>query len=166
LSPAEVILAEFEHELASTRRMLERIPDQHLDYRPHAKSADLGFLGMHIAQQPDWGVAVLERSELDLLTLPSPPRATSARELVDQLERSAADFRASLGRATAESFLQPWTLRMGEQAIFTLPKAAVLRSMVMNHLVHHRGQLSVYLRLLDVPVPGIYGPSADEPFGS
>lgn len=166
MSPAEVFLSEFEHELASTRRMLERVPDQHLDFRPHAKSATLGYLAQHIAQQPDWGVAVLDRDELDLTKLPSPSVPSSHREILDALEAAATRFCASLEKATAESFGAPWTLKMGDQVIFTLPKAAVLRSVVMNHLYHHRGQLSVYLRLLDVPVPGIYGPSADEPFGS
>lgn len=164
MSPAAAFLAEFEHEIAITRRMLERVPAQHLDYRPHAKSADLGYLAMHIANQPSWGTAIMQETELDLATFRGPARPTSTAALLDELDRCAAAYRDALQSATPGSFAESWTLRMGSHVIVTLPRAAILRSLVMNHLIHHRGQLSVYLRLLDVPVPGTYGPSADEPF--
>lgn len=159
---ADAPLPEFDHEMTNTRKMLERVPDDRLDYRPHEKSYTLLELASHVSNLPTWATMTLASTELDL-EQPfdrEPPRTTE--ELLAEFDRTSSEARTALDAATADALTVPWTLRSGEHEIFTLPRAAVLRSFVLNHLIHHRAQLSVYLRLLDVPVPGMYGPSADE----
>ena len=156
-------LADYEHELATTRRVLERVPEEHLAWKPHAKSFSLGQLARHIAQIPHWLNVTLETSELDPSGIPRVADPTSTREIMDAFEKHAAESTAALKAASAEALKEPWTLSNGERAIFTLPKSAVTRGFVISHMIHHRAQLSVYLRLLDVPVPATYGPTADEP---
>lgn len=162
---AETLLPEFDREMATTRRLLERIPDDRLAWAPHPRSMALGALAEHLGQLGVWGQLTIGASEVDLETMTRPPdyQPLATREaLLAHFDRETAACRAALVGRTDAELMAPWTLRRGAQAFFTMPKAACWRTFVMNHLVHHRGQLSVYLRLLDVPLPSIYGPSADE----
>ncbi len=164
MSIAETLLPEFDHEMGVTRRLLERLPDGQFAWKPHDKSMSLGRLGEHVAELPTWVSIAIEHGEFDLAReRPSGYQAPATRDaLVAFFDANVASARAALAGRTDAELLAPWTLKQGETVIFTMPKAAVLRSFVLNHHVHHRGQLSVYLRLCDVPVPSMYGPSADE----
>lgn len=160
---ASAFIAELEHEAATTRKCLERIPADKFDWKPHEKSMTFGALASHIAEMFSWTPATLDHPELDFAKMdykPFEPR--SSEELVEFLDKNVAEAVTTLRNAPDERFMETWTLKNGEQTYFTLPKVAVMRSFVMNHIVHHRGQLSVYLRLNDIAVPSIYGPSADE----
>lgn len=164
--PLKVIaLGDLETELATTRRVLERLPEEHFDWKPHARSMSLGALATHVATVPFYGTAVLQGQEFDVTApLPPNPVATTRDELLRRFDETASAFRAVLADADDLSLREPWTLRAGKRVVFTVPRIGVLRGMVVSHMVHHRGQLSVYLRLLDVSVPSIYGPTADEPW--
>lgn len=156
------LLPEFDQEMANTRKMLERVPGDRFDFRPHEKSLSLLELAAHVSNLPTWTTMTLSTIELDLDQPMERDMPTTPEELVAELERNSAEAREALEGATAEDLGVPWTLRSGDQVWFTMPRGAVYRSFVMNHLIHHRAQLGVYLRLLDVPVPGMYGPSADD----
>lgn len=163
---AAALLPEFDHEMTGTRRALERVPDDKFDWKPHDKSAALGALATHLANLPHWVVITIDQDSLDL-TPPGggpyvQPVASSTAELLDAFDAKTAAAREALSGASDEVLMQPWTLKKGGADVFTMPRAGVLRTFVMNHLIHHRAQLGVYLRLLDVPVPSLYGPSADE----
>jgi uncharacterized damage-inducible protein DinB len=162
------LLPEFDQEIAATRRLVALVPDARFAWRPHPRSWTVGELATHLANIPTWLGGTLRTSELDLAPpggpAYTPPRAASTREVLEQLDRSAADARAALAAVSDADLAQPWTLKKGGAALFTLPRLASLRSFVLSHLVHHRGQLTVYLRLLDVPLPSTYGPTADTPF--
>ena len=160
---ASALIAEMEHEAKVTRTCLERVPAEKFDWKPHEKSMPFGKLAVHIAEMFSWTPATLQHAELDFATMDYKPLepATTA-ELVEYLDKTVAEAIDVLRNTSDEQFLETWTLRNGEAVYFTLPKVAVMRSFVMNHIIHHRGQLSVYLRLNDIPVPSIYGPSADE----
>jgi|SRR4030095_3654723 len=161
---SESFLAELQQEARPTRKMLERVPLDKSDWAPHKKSTPLGRLATHIAEIPGWTSITLEHDELDFSKFDYKPRvADSTSELIKIFEENLFKAEQTLKKTGDEIFMQDWTMRNGEQIYFTLPKIAVLRSTCFNHLVHHRGQLSVYLRLLDVPLPGVYGPTADEP---
>lgn len=162
----QVALADLEHEISQTRRVLERVPDEHLSWKPHEKSFSLGALALHIANLLEWQRTILTTEELDVATTGrlSPPE--SREELLRTFDANADALRQALGAADDGALTEPWTLRNGEHTVFTLPRVAVLRSAGISHIVHHRGQLTVYLRLLDVPLPGVYGPTADEIRGS
>ncbi len=162
MSVIDALVTELDQELASTRRVLQAIPADQLSYRPHEKSFSLGDLGVHVANIGTWGATTLRTEELDTSTFDPPASPTSPEEFLTAFDANAKDFREALAAATPEALAVPWTLRTGDQTHFTLPRAAVLRSFVLNHLYHHRGQLTVYLRLIGAPVPGVYGPSADE----
>jgi uncharacterized damage-inducible protein DinB len=159
-------LGEFDHEMASTRKCLERIPADRFTYKPHPKSFELGALAIHLATVPEWAVMTMQSDNFDYAPVGGepyqPPVAKTTAELLALFDKSAAGCRAALAGASDETFMKPWSLLAGGKTVFTMPKVAVLRSMIFNHLVHHRGQLTVYLRLNDIPVPAIYGPSADE----
>ncbi|MHB1193004.1 MAG: DinB family protein [Longimicrobiales bacterium] len=157
-----MLLPEFEQEMSNTRKVLERVPDDKLDFKPHEKSFSLHDLAAHVANIPTWTGVTLTTTELDL-NQPWERNIPAGRaELLAAFDAAVADARPVLEKATADDFSVAWTLRSGEEVWFTLPRSAVFRSFVMSHLIHHRAQLTVYLRLLDIPVPGIYGPSADE----
>ena len=162
---AESILPEFDRETAATRSLLERVPPEKADWKPHAKSMSIGQLAMHIANLPRWASITLERTEFD--TNPpdgqriTSPSLESSAQLLQTYDENVKAARALIAGATDGEYMVPWTLKNGGRTMFSMPRAAVLRSFVMNHTIHHRGQLSVYLRLLDVPLPSIYGPSAD-----
>ncbi len=160
---AQSMLPEFDQEMAGTRRTLARVPWEKSDWKPHAKSMALGHLAGHVAEVVTWASYTFESTELDFATFDyRPPRHASTDELLATFDRYVAAARAALAGADDAAAMAPWTLRQGDQVFFTLPRIGVVRSMVMNHMIHHRAQLGVYLRLLDLPVPGLYGPSADE----
>jgi uncharacterized damage-inducible protein DinB len=163
---SKMILPEFDHEMANTRKTLERVPDDKFAWKPHEKSMSLGGLSTHLANIPSWTPQTFDRDELDIAPPGEPPyrveEAKSRAELLAAFDKNVASARAALEAAGDENWQGKWSLLMGGSPIFTLPRTAVMRGFVMNHLIHHRAQLGVYLRLLDVPVPSIYGPSADE----
>ena len=162
----DIFLAEFDHEMANTRKTLERVPENKLDWQPHDKSFTMQALASHLANVPAWTAMTLNMDSLDVAPPDgasfSTPQAKSTAELLKFFDANVADARKALVAATDEQFQQPWTLLAAGEAQFTMPKAAVLRSFIFNHAVHHRAQLTVYLRLNNVPVPALYGPSADE----
>ena len=158
----DALLPEFDHEMTTTRKVLERVPEDQIDWRPHPKSFTLGELAQHVATIPMWGLMTLTRSELDLGGFTRPPQARTRAELLTMFDRNVAETRTALVGKTDGELLVPWTLKNDGHTVFTMPKASVWRSFVLSHGIHHRGQLSVYLRLRNVPVPSMYGPSADE----
>ena len=159
----EAFIGELQHEAATTRKVLERIPTETFDWKPHEKSMSMRQLAGHVADMFGWYVPTLEHDELDFAKGYEEPKPGDTAELVAMFDKNVAAAVESLQKTEDAAFMSNWTMRNGEQIYFEMPKIAVLRSFVMNHIVHHRGQLSVYLRLNDIPVPGIYGPSADEP---
>ena len=161
----DALLPEFDHEMATTRRVLERAPDAQFNWKPHDKSMSLGELSGHLANIPFWCTATLQDTSLDLAQYPRPVPPGSRTDLLKGFDERLAAARARLVATTDPEFLVPWTLKHGDQEFFTMPRISVLRTLVMNHMVHHRGQLTVYLRLNNVPVPAVYGPTADEPQG-
>jgi uncharacterized damage-inducible protein DinB len=157
------LLPEFDHEMSNTRRVLERVPGDKLEWRPHPKSGTFAWLAGHLANLPTWTGFTLDRDAFDMAAPgPRPDPITSRDQLLATFDQNVAAARAALSQATDEQMIQLWSLKQGDQTFFTMPKVAVLRSFVMNHSIHHRGELIVYLRLNDIPVPGVYGPSADE----
>ncbi len=159
----ESLLMEYEKECANTRKLLEAVPMDKLSWKPHAKSMSLEQLAVHIADIPNWMAVTIEKEVLDFAKEEYKPKKVSALEDLLKIHDDAVSAALKcLGDASDETLLQDWTMRNGEQIYFTMPKVAVLRMFVYNHLYHHRGQLTVYLRLLDVPVPGMYGPTADD----
>jgi uncharacterized damage-inducible protein DinB len=159
----DALLPEFDHEMTTTRKVLERVPEDRFNWKPHAKSFSVGELATHVANLPTWGTETLTKSEIDLAGGQRLAALASKAELIAAFDKNVAATRAALTGKTDAELLAIWSLKRGGKTIFSMPKTAVLRSFVLSHLIHHRGQLSVYLRLLDVPVPSIYGPSADEP---
>lgn len=163
MSLGQIVAMELEQEAISTRKMLERIPADKLTWKPHEKSMTLDALAGHIVNMVGWTKVTLKEDELDFAKMDyKPPTYTDASQLVEEFDKNLAESLETLANTTDETMASNWTLRNGEQVFFTMPKAVTLRSFVMNHVIHHRGQLAVYLRLLDVPVPSVYGPSADE----
>jgi uncharacterized damage-inducible protein DinB len=166
MSIAQSILSEFDQEMANTRKVLERVPDEKWNWKPHEKSGTTGWLAAHVGTVPGWLTMTLTSESLDYAPVdgPSytPPKIENSKQLLAAFDKEAAEARAALTNASDEDMAKGWTLLAGGKEIFTMPRVACVRGMIMNHLIHHRGQLTVYLRLLDVPVPGLYGPSADE----
>lgn len=159
---AAALLPELDREAAVTRKLLERVPDDRLSWKPHPKSYTLAALATHVANLPHWGAMTIESDGLDLGEAGVQDPLASRAALLEAFDTRAAGFRAALVDRSDAELLAPWTLKQHGKVLFTMPKTAVLRSFVLNHLVHHRGQLSVYLRELDVPLPAMYGPTADE----
>ncbi|MGD9564070.1 MAG: DinB family protein [Pyrinomonadaceae bacterium] len=160
---ASALIAEMEQEAKVTRTCLERVPADKFDWKPHEKSMEFGKLAVHIAEMFSWTPATLQHSELDFAKFDYKPyEPATTDDLVEYLDKNVAEAIDVLRNTSDEQFMDTWTMRNGETVYFTLPKVAVMRSFVMNHIIHHRGQLSVYLRLNDIAVPSIYGPSADE----
>lgn len=160
---ASALVAELEHESKVTRACLERVPADKFDWKPHEKSMTFGHLAGHIAEMIGWTQGIMEHPELDFAKMdykPFEPKSTD--DLVEFFDKNAGEAIETLKSSSDEKFMESWTMKNGEMTYFTLPKVAVMRSFVMSHVIHHRGQLSVYLRLNDIPVPSIYGPSADE----
>lgn len=165
MSIAESLLPEFDHETATTRTLLERVPDGKASWKPHAKSMSLGELSMHIATIPGWAPMTLKQTEFD--TNPpggqsfTPPVYESTAKLLAAYDEGVKATRAMLSATPDGEMMVAWSLKSGGKTVFSMPRAGVFRSFIMNHAIHHRGQLSVYLRLCDVPLPSIYGPTAD-----
>lgn len=166
MSLSSALLPEFDHEWSNTRKTLERIPGDKLDWKPHDKSFAMGILGAHIANILKWAVHTVNDDAVDLGAPDAPiqpsKRPASRQEILDAFDKNLAEARAAIVAADDEHLMKPWTLLRGGNTIFTMPRIAILRAVVMNHSIHHRAQLGVYLRLNDVPVPALYGPSADE----
>ena len=166
MSIAQALLPEFDHEMANTRKCLERIPDDKLDWRPHPKSFDFRGLATHLANLPKWTVMTIEEESFDIEPEGQEPiqeeTIDSVANAVEIFDASVAAAREAITKADDETLMTPWTLLKGGESVFTIPRIAVLRGFIMNHTIHHRGQLGVYLRLNDLPVPALYGPSADE----
>lgn len=165
----DALLPELEQEVAATRRMLERVPEDKLGWKPAEKSMTLSRLATHLAELPVWGLQTLITEELDINPPGGEPfvgeQLESVPEILEKFDGNVAKFRDALASTDDEVIMQQWTLKAAGQDIFTLPRVGVIRGMVMNHIIHHRGQLSVYLRLIDVPLPATYGPSADDTMG-
>jgi uncharacterized damage-inducible protein DinB len=162
---ADTFIPEFDHEMATTRALLERVPFDNAAWKPHAKSTGLGSLASHIANLAGFGEMIVTTEERDFAPANGqrvqPAVFTSTQELLAAFDANVQKSRAAIQGLADDKLGVAWTLRAGDHVVFTLPRAAVLRSMLMNHIIHHRGQLSVYLRLNDVPLPSIYGPTAD-----
>jgi uncharacterized damage-inducible protein DinB len=164
---SQSMLPEFDHEFANTLKTLERVPEDKPDFKPHDKSMPMANLAGHLAEIPVWATMTLKQDVLDMNPADgsykySPLIMTSRAELIEAFTAGVKQAREALAATSDEEMMKPWTLRSGDQEILTMPRVAVMRSFIMNHMVHHRAQLGVYLRMNDVPVPGLYGPSADE----
>jgi uncharacterized damage-inducible protein DinB len=166
MSIAESLLPEFDNEMANTRKTLERVPDGRFDWKPHQKSTAMGGLATHLSNIPTWAVYAIEQDSLDLAPggkpIPTMSPAQSQSELLSTFDENVKRARAAIAAASDQELTQQWSLQRAGNTLLTVPKAAVLRNFVLNHIIHHRAQLGVYLRLNDIPVPSIYGPSADE----
>lgn len=159
------LLPEFDNEMKNTRKTLERVPDEKFAWKPHDKSFPMGALATHLANLPSWGSLTLASDSFDVAPGGKPmktPELNSTQEVLKAFDENVAATRAAIEAAADEQLFKPWTLQSNGNALMTMPKIAVLRNFVMNHMIHHRAQLGVYLRLNDIPVPSIYGPSADE----
>ena len=166
MSISQGLLGELDQELVGTRKVLERVPEAKLGWQPHPKSMTMGKLASHLSDVAGWGIHTMEADTLDIAPVNGPaivpPDFKSVRDLLANFDSKNARLRTLIAAAPDSSYMVPWSLKMGGKVMFTMPRIAVMRSMIMNHAIHHRAQLTVYLRLNDVPVPGLYGPSADE----
>jgi uncharacterized damage-inducible protein DinB len=160
------MLPEFDEEMKNTRKMLERVPDDKWSWKPHEKSGTMGWLAGHVGTVPEWIAMTIKTEELDYAPVDGPsyesPKITNRKELLAAFDKASAEARAALASVSDQEIIKGWKLLAGGKEIFTLPRVACIRGMCMNHLIHHRAQLTVYFRLVGVPVPGMYGPSADE----
>lgn len=163
---SETLLPEFDQEMANTRKVLERVAHDKFDWKPHPKSSSFGALAAHVANMADWAGLTLEQDSFDYAPPGAPPYETpkfaSTALLVAAFDKSVAQAHSALAAADDGKMLAPWSLMAGGKIVMTMPRVAVVRTFVMNHIIHHRAQLTVYLRLNDIPVPALYGPSADE----
>ena len=157
---SEPFIAELQHEAATTRKMLERVPQDALAWKPHEKSRTLGEIAAHIANLPGLFIATLNRDEFDRYDYKSAVATSS--DILETFDRNISGALEVLKTQSDERLLASWRYKYGERVIFEMPRLAVIRAMALNHMIHHRGQLSVYLRLLDIPLPSVYGPTADE----
>lgn len=162
MSLKQAYLLEIERETANTRRMLAGIKDEHLAYQPHPKSMNLGDLAAHVVELHNWVNLVLSRDKFNFHTDYQRPVYTTAQDIQNSLDEQEKSNIAQIESMSDEDWMSMWSLVAGEHVIASMPKVGAMRYIIQNHLIHHRGQLSVYLRLNDIPVPGIYGPSADE----
>ena len=159
---SQMLLPEFDEEMTNTRKLLERVPENRFDYQPHAKSMTLGRLAAHVAELPEWAKMTIEIDNLDLQPGQQPYVAKSKQDLLSTFDKNVTEARKAISGASDEHLQKIWTLTFSGKPIFSMPRATVLRGSFMNHLIHHRAQLGVYLRLNEVEIPGMYGPSADE----
>jgi uncharacterized damage-inducible protein DinB len=160
------MLGEFDQEMQNTRKVLERLPDEKWSWKPHEKSGTVGWLAGHIATLPGWLTMTVNTEELDYAPVngPSyqPPKIENRQQALANFDKEVGEARTALSSVSDQEMMKGWKLLAGGQEIFTMPRVACIRGMIMNHLIHHRAQLTVYYRLLDIAVPGMYGPSADE----
>ena len=162
MSIAESLLGEYDNEMANTRKYLERVPDGKGDWKPHPKNFTLAKLANHVATLPGWAVETMNKDGLDISNFKMPEPVATTAELLTVFDKNAADGRAAIADAPDTAYFKDWALTGNGQTFFSMPRIAVLRSFMMNHLIHHRAQLGLYLRLNEVAIPGLYGPSADE----
>jgi uncharacterized damage-inducible protein DinB len=166
MSYAQSTLPEFDHEMANTRKVLERIPEDRLDWQPHPKSRTIGWNANHLADLPNWLVQTMTTPELDIAPVGAEPftfaKFTKRAEILEAFDKNVAAARKALAAARDEDMGKMWSLLQAGKPIFSMPRSAVVRGIVLNHMIHHRAILCVYLRLNDIPVPGMYGPSGDE----
>ena len=162
----DALLPEFEHEMSTTRKTLERVPEDKVNWKPHDTSMAMGRLAGHIAEMAGFVAATFQGASFDFAppggTPMQPTVMTSRKQLLEIFDKNVASAKATISKASDEELYKTWTLLNGGKTIFAMPRIQVLRSMILNHMIHHRGQLSVYLRMNQVPVPSIYGPSGDE----
>ena len=163
---SDLFLPEFDHEMISARQTLERIPEDKLSWKPHEKSMPLGRLAGHIAELAGWAVPTITQDSLDFMPPGQPPMqptiATSRSQVLEIFDKNREQSHKAIADASDEHLMKNWSLLRGGQALLTMPRFAVLRSFCINHIIHHRAQLGVYLRLNNISVPSVYGPSADE----
>jgi uncharacterized damage-inducible protein DinB len=164
-SRKEALFEDLEFEIALTRKVLERLPEEHFAWKPHDKSMHLGQLAAHVANILNWVTLSIRRDELDLAQFPPPDRTgpRTSEELLATFNANAGTARAAFAELDDAKLDDTWKLKMGERVLKALPRRTVLRTMCVSHMIHHRAQLLVYLRILNIPVPSVYGPSADEP---
>ena len=160
---SETLLPEFDHEMANTKAMLECVPEDKFSWKPHEKSMTMGRLASHCAEMASWAVFTINQDKLELTPDMKPFNASTKKELLDGFAGFTADARKAIQDASDADLGKTWSLIYEGKPVMSMPRASVLRSMVMNHIIHHRAQLSVYLRLNNIPIPGMYGPSADSP---
>jgi len=164
MNPIDAILMELSHEAATTRRLLEHVPAPHLNWQPHQRSMTMGRLATHISEIPGWVSTILDQDGFDIAASNYKPQtAGSVAELLEMFDRNMTMAEAAIRRQTMDRLSATWRITKQGQTILEMPRMGVIRSLLLNHLIHHRGQLSVYLRLKDVPLPSIYGPTADTP---
>lgn len=163
---SDILLPEFDHEMAGTRKTLERVPEDKFGWKPHDKSMSMGELASHLANIPGWTSMTLNHESFDMAPANGEafktPQASSVKELLEIFDKNVAEARTALANVSNEDLMKTWSLLAGGNTVLSMPRAAVLRGFVLSHNIHHRAQLGVYLRLNDVAVPSIYGPSADE----
>ncbi len=162
----DALLPEFDQEMATTRKVLERCPDDKFGWKPHPKSFAMGALATHIANMVGWTVDTIAKDSFDVAPPGAPPYqeapAANKEELLTKFDKNVTAARSALASVTDEQLGKTWSLLQGGQTLFSMPRMVCVRSFIMNHTIHHRAQLTVYLRLNDIPVPSVYGPSADE----
>lgn len=158
---AASFLPEYDHEMAGLRKVLELIPEDKYDWKPHDKSMTVLDLGAHLATIPSWIFPTINDDEIDFHNFKAPAKPTNKAEILARFDADVVAAREVLASASDETMMKIWTARAGDHVVFSMPKVAVYRSMVMNHMIHHRAQLTVYLRMNNIPIPGLYGPSAD-----
>jgi uncharacterized damage-inducible protein DinB len=166
MTPYQLLFHDAKSEMATTRRILERVPDGNDEWRPHAKSSALAALATHVAQLPGLGITILTKDEFDVASRRPEPKITSNAERLKLFDKVSGEFMSLLEKLTWDQAVSSWRFRAGERVIAEGTKAQVARTMIITHIAHHRAQVGVYLRLLGIPVPGTYGPSADEPAGT
>jgi len=166
MSIGQSMLSEFDQEMQKTRKVLERCPDERWNWKPHEKSGTVGWLAGHVATMVSWLPMTISTKELDYAPVNGPayqpPKIDNCKQLLAEFDKSVAESRAALAKVSDAEILQNWKLLAGGKEVFTMPRVVCIRNMVLNHHIHHRAQLTVYYRLLGIPVPGLYGPSADE----
>jgi uncharacterized damage-inducible protein DinB len=163
---ADVILPEFDQEMANTRKVFEQLPEDKMDWKPHPKSHTIGWNANHIAEMPGWVENILTEDSFDFAPVGGEryqtPTYSTRKEILEFFDKNVAEARKAIAAAKDEELSKPWTLLDGGKPVITMPRAAVFRTFVISHIIHHRAILCVYLRLNDIPVPGMYGPSGDE----
>jgi uncharacterized damage-inducible protein DinB len=166
MSLCELLLTEFDQEMAGTRKTLERVPENKLSWKPHEKSGSMIWLAGHLAHLPEWAAVTMTQDSFDMspngVSMPVPAAPKSTKELLEIFDKNVKAGRAGLAGGSDSELSKPWSLLDKGKVLFTMPRGECLRKWVLSHIVHHRAQLGVYLRLNDIPVPALYGPSADE----
>jgi len=166
MAMSEALLPEFDQEMANTRKELERVPENKLGWKPHPKSGTMGWLAGHLATIPTWASMAIGQNSIDLMPEGKPytphPDPDSVASVLETFDKNVTEARAAIAGTSDQKLMENWSLLRNGENMMTIPRAAVVRSFVLNHIIHHRAQMGVYLRLNDVPVPSIYGPSADE----